>query len=197
MKRKNILYHLDLYTCLDSGPKFKTYKLYQQLQDDLKLYQEALLQEALFGGAEFPDGTFMIDFEEEIIEFQKWYMEVMAEIRHDNMFTFPVSTISLLRQDGKFVDEDFARWAVKHNMEWSDSNLFVDDSVNSLSNCCRLKSNIEDLGYFNSIGGTALKVGSVKVSTINLARIALDTNSEEEYLKEVERRVNVSRICYA
>lgn len=148
--------------------------------------------EALFGGAEFPDGTFMIDFEEEIIEFQKWYMEVMAEIRHDNMFTFPVSTISLLRQNGKFVDEDFARWAVKHNMEWSDSNLFVDDSVNSLSNCCRLKSNIEDLGYFNSIGGTALKVGSVKVSTINLARIALDTNSEEEYLKEVERRVNVN-----
>ena len=148
--------------------------------------------EALFGGAEFPDGTFMIDYEEEIIEFQKWYMEVMAEIRHDNMFTFPVSTISLLRQDGQFVDEDFARWAVKHNMEWSDSNLFVDDSVNSLSNCCRLKSNIEDLGYFNSIGGTALKVGSVKVSTINLARIALDTNSEEEYLKEVERRVNVN-----
>lgn len=148
--------------------------------------------EALFGGAEFPDGTFMIDYEEEIIEFQKWYMEVMAEIRHDNMFTFPVSTISLLRQNGKFVDENFARWAVKHNMEWSDSNLFVDDSVNSLSNCCRLKSNIEDLGYFNSIGGTALKVGSVKVSTINLARIALDTNSEEEYLKEVERRVNVN-----
>ena len=148
--------------------------------------------EALFGGAEFPDGTFMIDYEEEIIEFQKWYMEVMAEIRHDNMFTFPVSTISLLRQNGKFVDENFARWAVKHNMEWSDSNLFIDSTVNSLSNCCRLKSNIEDLGYFNSIGGTALKVGSVKVSTINLARIALDTNSEEEYLKELVRRVDIN-----
>lgn len=145
--------------------------------------------EALFGGAEFPDGTFMIDYEDEIIEFQKWYMEVMAKIRHDNMFTFPVSTISLLRQNGKFMDEDFAKWAIRHNMEWSDSNLFVDSSVNSLSNCCRLKSNIEDLGYFNSIGGTALKVGSVKVSTINLARIALDTNSEDEYLRELERRV--------
>lgn len=151
--------------------------------------------EALFGGSEFPDGTFMIDYEEEIIEFQKWYMEVMAEIRHENMFTFPVSTISLLRQDGQFVDEEFAVWAVKHNMEWSDSNLFVDSSVNSLSNCCRLKSNIEDLGYFNSIGGTALKVGSVKVSTINLARIALDTNSEEEYLKELERRVYINLIA--
>lgn len=145
--------------------------------------------EALFGGAVFPDGTFMIDFEEEIIEFQKWYMEVMSEIRSTNMFTFPVSSISLLRQNGKFVDEDFARWAVKHNMKWSDSNLFVDSSVNSLSNCCRLKSNIKDLGYFNSIGGSGLKVGSVKVSTINLARLALDTNSEDEYLEELKHRV--------
>ena len=148
--------------------------------------------EALFGGSEFPDGTFMIDYEDEIIEFQKWYMETMSEIRHENMFTFPVSTISLLRQNGKFVDEDFAIWGIKHNMEWSDSNIFCDSSVNSLSNSCRLKSNIADLGYFNSVGGTALKVGSVKVSTINLARIALDTNSEEEYLEELKRRTIIN-----
>lgn len=147
--------------------------------------------EALFGGAEFPDGSFMIDYEEEIIDFQKWYMEVMAEIRNTNMFTFPVSTISLLRQNRKFVDEDFAKWAVRHNMKWSDSNLFVDSTVNSLSNCCRLKSNIEDLGYFNSIGGTALKVGSVKVNTVNLARIALDSKTEDEYLEKLQYRVYV------
>ena len=138
--------------------------------------------EALFGGSEFPDGTFMIDYEDEIIEFQKWYMEEVAEIRTHNMFTFPVLSISLLKQEGKFQDEEFARWAVKHNMRWSDSNLFIDDSVTSLSNCCRLKSDIKDLGYFNSIGGTALKVGSVKVSTINLARLALDSFNEFEFL---------------
>lgn len=147
--------------------------------------------EALFGGAEFPDGTFMIDYEDEIIDFQKWYMEEMAETRKENMFTFPVNTISLLYQNKEFVDPEFAEWAIRHNMQWSDSNIFVDDSVNSLSNCCRLKSDIRDLGYFNSIGGTALKVGSVKVSTINLARLALDTNSEEEYLKELERRTTL------
>lgn len=149
--------------------------------------------EALFGGSEFPDGSFMIDYEEEIIEFQKLYMEVMASVRSENMFTFPVSTISLLRQTvgygvKEFVDEEFAEWAIKHNMKWSDSNLFIDDNVSSLSNCCRLKSDIRDLGYFNSIGGTALKVGSVKVSTINLARLALDTNTEEEYLEELAIR---------
>ena len=147
--------------------------------------------EALFGGAEFPDGTYMIDYEEEIVEFQKWYMETMAKIRYTRMFTFPVNTISLLRQNGKFNDEEFAKWAIKHNMEWNDSNIFIDDTVTSLSNCCRLKSSIEDLGYFNSIGGTALKVGSVKVNTINLARLALDTNSEEEYLNELVRRTNI------
>ena len=148
--------------------------------------------EALFGGSTFPDGSFMIDYEEEIMQFQKWYMEVMADVRNHTMFTFPVSTISLLRQNGKFVDEEFTEWAIRHNMKWSDSNLFIDDSVTSLSNCCRLKSDIKDLGYFNSIGGAALKVGSVKVSTINLARIALDTNSEEEYLKELESRTIVN-----
>ena len=148
--------------------------------------------EALFGGAEFPDGSFMIDNLHEIQEFQKVFMEVVAEIRQHNMMTFPVLTISFLRKDGKFQDEEFARWGIEHNRIWSDSNIFIDDSVNSLSNCCRLKSNIEDLGYFNSIGGTALKVGSVKVSSINLARIALEhPKNEEEYLKRLEYLVNL------
>lgn len=145
--------------------------------------------EALFGGSEFPDGTFMIDEIEGIMDFQKIYMEEMSRIRSKNMMTFPVSSISLLKQDGKFVDEEFARWACQHNMKWNDSNLFIDNSVTSLSNCCRLKSNIEDLGYFNSIGGTALKVGSVKVNTINLARLALENKTEEKYLSALKDMV--------
>lgn len=145
--------------------------------------------EALFGGSEFPDGTFMIDEIEGIMEFQKVFLETMAKIRSKNMMTFPVNSISLLRVNDKFVDEDFAKYACAHNMKWNDSNLFIDDSVTSLSNCCRLKSNIEDLGYFNSIGGTALKVGSVKVSTINLARLALENKTEEEYLAALKDMV--------
>lgn len=157
---------------------------------NVSVFDEPYL-EALFGGAEFPDGSFMIDSLSEIKEFQKTFMEVVAEIRSRNMFTFPVLTISLLRQNNKFVDQDFAIWGIKHNMKWSDSNLFIDNSVTSLSNCCRLKSNIDDLGYFNSIGGTALKVGSVKVSTVNLARIALEANSEDDFLHKLEEKVEL------
>lgn len=145
--------------------------------------------EALFGGAEFPDGSFMIDEIDGIMEFQKVFLETMAKIRSKNMMTFPVNSISLLRVDGKFVDEDFAKYACAHNIKWNDSNLFIDDSVTSLSNCCRLKNNIEDLGYFNSIGSTALKVGSVKVSTINLARLALENKTEDEYLVALKEMV--------
>ena len=147
---------------------------------------------ALFGGETFPDGSYMVDELEGIMEFQKMFLEEMSEIRAHNMFTFPVNSISLIKKDGKFVDEQFAKWACEHNRKWNDSNFFVDETVTSLSNCCRLKSNIKDLGYFNSIGSTALRVGSVKVSTINLARIAYESDSEEEYLEKLKYTMNVN-----
>ena len=137
--------------------------------------------EAIFGGSVFPDGSFMIDYEEEIIEFQKAFINVYNKIRKTNVFTFPVLTASLLYQNNKFVDENFAKWACKENMEWNSFNFFTDSTVNSLSNCCRLKSDITDL-YFNSIGGTALEVGSVKVVTINFARLAYRSTNEQEFL---------------
>lgn len=147
--------------------------------------------EALFGGSVFPDGAYMVDELDGIMEFQKLFLETMSEIRSKNMMTFPVNSISLLRQNGKFVDEEFARYVCRHNMKWNDSNLFVDSTVTSLSNCCRLKNNIEDLGYFNSIGGTALKVGSIKVNTINLARLALEHKTEDAYLDALDQLVRL------
>lgn len=150
--------------------------------------------DALFGGGEFPNGEFMIDHKEGIMQFQKWFLEEMSSIKdRGRMFTYPVNTISLLKVDGKFADEDFARWASNHNRRWNDSNIFADKDVTSLSNCCRLKSNIADLGYFNSIGGTALKVGSVKVSTINLARIAYESEgNKKKYLKILKDRLIIN-----
>jgi len=137
----------------------------------------------LFGGKTYPDGTFIIDYIDEIKEYQKAFMEVVSNIRSQNMMTFPVITYSLLRKNGKFVDEDFAKWCCKHNMKWADGNFFVSDDITSMSNCCRLLSNIKQLGYFNSIGGTALEVGSIKVNTINLARISYEVKTTDEYLE--------------
>jgi len=132
--------------------------------------------EALFGGVQYPDGSFVIDNVEEIIEHQKIFMEVVSEIRSVNMFTFPVLTYSLLYRDGHFIDEEFARWCSDHNVQWNDSNFFISGDVNTLSNCCRLLSDTSKLNAFiNSIGGTALSIGSVKVNTINLMRVAIES----------------------
>ena len=151
--------------------------------------------EALFGGKIFPDGSYMIDAEEEFMEYQKAFMKVVSKIRNENMMTFPVLTFSLLRKDGKFVDEEFAKWACAHNMQWADSNFYVSEDVTSLSNCCRLVSNVEQLGYFNSLGGTALEVGSLKVNTVNLARLAYESKTKEEYFDNLRRYVVLCLKC--
>ena len=147
---------------------------------------------SLFGGVEYPDGSFVIDNIEELIEHQKVFMEVVSEIRSENMFTFPVLTYSLLYQNEKFVDEDFARWCSDHNVTWNDSNFFVSGDVGTLSNCCRLLSSTKKLDAFiNSIGGTALSIGSVKVNTVNLARIAYETNDKEKYFDVLAERITL------
>jgi ribonucleoside-triphosphate reductase len=153
--------------------------------------------QSLFGGVEYPDGTLVIDNVEELIEHQKIFMEVVSEIRSVNMFTFPVLTYSLLYKDGKFVDEEFARWCSDHNTQWNDSNFFISGDVSTLSNCCRLLSDTSKLGAFiNSIGGTALSIGSIKVNTVNLMRIAYESVyqghlSEDKYLRILRERVEL------
>lgn len=167
--------------------------------------------EALFGGLVFPDGTFAVDYTDTFIEHEKIFMEVVSQVREENMFTFPVLTYSLLkkknisehelremirtREFNIFEDNEFARWCSDHNMKWNDSNFFMSDDVTTLSNCCRLLSDTSKLkGFINSIGGTALSIGSVKVNTINLMHIVYelgDDLTENEYLKILRKRAKL------
>ena len=191
---ENNYYVLDPNTYRDQEFQRIIYKLNQPY---LRVNQSAFTNfsifdrsylESIFGGKEFPDGTFIIDFIDDILEYQKAFMKVCSKIRSDNMMTFPVLTFSLLRKDGKFVDENFAKWCCRHNMKWADSNFFISDDITSLSNCCRLLSDVKELGYFNSIGGTSLEVGSIKVNTINLARLAYE-HKKPEYIEALKEKV--------
>lgn len=166
---------------------------------------------ALFGGLEFPDGSFAIDYEDTFIEHEKIFMEVVSDIRSENMFTFPVLSYSLLKRSditeeeykemfrtGKFnifEDNDFARWCSDHNMLWNDSNFFMSNDVTTLSNCCRLLSDTSKLkGFINSIGGTALSIGSIKVNTINLVHMCYelgDSLTEAKYISLLKKRTKL------
>lgn len=164
--------------------------------------------ESLFGGVVYPDGSMVVDDIDGFIEHEKVFMDVVSDIRAQNMFTYPVLTYSLLKRDNVtdeewkemerthdyklFKDNDFARWCSDHNTKWNDSNFFGSENVNTLSNCCRLLSDTSKLDAFvNSIGGTALSIGSIKVNTINLMRIALESSDKKDYLKRLKARVNL------
>ena len=167
--------------------------------------------EALFGDLTFPDGTYAIDYVDMFIEHEKIFMQVVSDTRKENMFTFPVLTYSLLKKRGitqesinemlrtrefdLFEDNEFARWCSDHNCLWNDSNFFMSDDVTTLSNCCRLLSDTSKLkGFINSIGGTALSIGSIKVNTINLVHICYeleDELTENEYLKILRKRTKL------
>lgn len=153
--------------------------------------------EEIFGDREFPDGTFVIDYVDEIIEHQKAFMRIVGKTRHKVMLTFPVITYSLLFQNGKFVDEEFARWCNKQNMEWYDANFYIGDAVTNLASCCRMTNDISKMPkqFQSSIGGSLVEIGSVKVSTINLMRIALECGgNKEKYISILRERVSLNML---
>jgi ribonucleoside-triphosphate reductase len=146
------------------------------------------------------------DHVEDIIALQKHYWEWVSKERERQMFTFPVLTASLLYKDGKFLDEDSASFIARVNMKWQDTNWYISDSIDAVASCCRLTSSTQTLksfslslddapqlkGMMNSIGGSDLNIGSFKVVTINLPRIALESNGDRKrFIDILKHRVEL------
>ena len=88
----------------------------------------------------------------------------------------------LLRTDCNLRTELTSR--IKGNVSTSDIDILIDS--------CITKTETELTGeeFISSIGGTALSVGSCRVSTINLVRIAYESNcKEKKYLDILRERV--------
>ena len=154
---------------------------------------------ALFGDRLFPNGEPIIDYIEDIIEYQKSFMEVVSDIRKNQIFTYPVITYALLFQEGKFIDEEFARWCNKHNMEWYDSNFYISEDVTSLSACCRYVPNIKKLEelekkhqFVNSIGGSTLNTGSVVVNTTSMYNLSLECSNIDSFYIKLREKTRLS-----
>ena len=131
-----------------------------------------------FGEETYPDGTKIITHIDGILEFQKDFLNYMGELRKEKWNTFPVISASLIYKDGKYEDEETAKNVVHHNWSYgfNDVNIMNVEEATSLASCCRLVSDTEELNKnktFNSIGGSDVNVGSTKVVTINLVRLAI------------------------
>ena len=161
-------------------------RISQASYTNFSIYDRAYCEE-MFGGTIFPDGMIFYDYIDEFIDFQKAFLEKFSEMRKTNVFTYPVLTYCLVYRDGKFADEEFARWCSDHNIEFADSNFLISPSTASAASCCRLLSDTSKLeGVMNSIGGSSLDIGSVTVITLNLAGYAYKSKNVEEFFENLE-----------
>lgn len=156
-------------------------RISQAAYTNVSLYDRVYCME-MFGGFEYPDGTFFVDCIEEFIEFEKAFMDKMEEMRETNIHTYPVLTYCLVYRNKKFQDEEFAKWASKRNMKWADANFLISADTTSAASCCRLLSDTTKLtGVMNSIGGSSLNIGSVSVITMNIAAYAYQSKSLKDF----------------
>lgn len=134
-----------------------------------------------------------------IKKLQDIYLDVMNENMHRTPVIFPVTTACFSIDENKeFKDINFVKYIIEKNKEFGFINLFSGKS-SILSSCCRLKSDMESIGYSNSIGGSSTKIGSIGVTTINMYRLAKRSANIDEFkilLKEMVgicARVNHAR----
>ena len=115
-------------------------------------YMDREYIKAFFANKKYPDGTKITNYVEEIIDLQKKYLIWLSKEREKQMFTFPVYSVSLLKdQNGNFLDEDSARFINKHNMKWEDVNTYMSPDITSLSSCCFTGDTEAVIKYNNEI----------------------------------------------
>ena len=149
---------------------------------------------------ECPDESGWLEYVMNIVlEVQEIYMEVMdrGDVLHDGrQFTFPVSTVNISKKkinDGSYEIEDpefLDNFCKKHDVVRYNIYTAVGEKIAS---CCRLVNDLELFsmgGQVNSFGGTGLSLGSHRVATINLRRIAPECNSFDDYLSRLKNRMD-------
>lgn len=72
-------------------------RITQSAYTTMSIMDEDYLVE-LFGGMEYPDGTYVIDYIDDIIEYEKAFMKVLQKCHETNMMTYPVTSYALIAQ---------------------------------------------------------------------------------------------------
>jgi len=108
--------------------------------------------------------------------------------------TFPVNTVMLYKDDdGNLPDEHWVTLTSELNCINGSFNIFS-GPLGRVSSCCRLTSDTTKLKeYTNSFGAGGVSIGSHRVVTLNMPRIAFESSSVDEFLKHVEDRVGVAQ----
>jgi ribonucleoside-triphosphate reductase (formate) len=146
----------------------------------LSIYDRPFL-ETLFENIVYPDGS-KIDLDS-VDYLQKWYFRWFNDESKKQVFTFPVTTANLACEDNSIQDESFLDYISEVNLDMGLLNIYS-GPPNALSNCCRLRSKIVK-EHTNSLGTGSVSIGSHRVCTINLPRIAIESDGDMGKFMEI------------
>lgn len=135
-------------------------------------YFDKLFFEGMFGHFYFADGT--QPTWESVSWLQKEFMMWFNEERLRTIMTFPVESFALVYKDGKFLDEDSAKFVALEYARGHSFFTYISDTVDSLSSCCRLKNKLQTKEFNFTNGNMGVQTGSKSVITLNLNRIMQD-----------------------
>jgi ribonucleoside-triphosphate reductase len=149
-------------------------------------YYDKPFFDSIFNGFRFPDGR-QPDWDS-LNWLQKDFMMWFNEERLKCVITFPVESFALIYRDGKFLDEENAKFVAEEYARGHSFFTYISDTADSLSSCCRLKNKIQVKEFNYTNGNMSVQTGSKSVITLNLNRItqnAFNTLvSSGEYNKE-------------
>ena len=100
----------------------------------------------------------------------------------------PVSIVSINVSDNDLSD------TFVYDVELEKYHLFINGNGIVTHNCCRLRNDSEKMKeFFNSLGSGGVKIGSHRVCTINLPRLAYQSSTKEDFINNVLDKMELCR----
>lgn len=156
-------------------------------------YYDKYYFKAMFEEFAYPDGS---KPEWKAIDtLQRMFMELHRELRLIKPLTFPVSTIALVHDGQKYLDDDYKNLCAE---EWAKGGSFFcynSDNPSSLASCCRVLNEMADNTFSSTTGMTGIMTGSCNVITLNINRI-VQNFIREKYGEDTGAGIQLSPMVY-
>jgi len=162
---------------------------------NVSLFSDDLLKNT-FKDVMYPDGTGLHENMHEIHRLQEYFAEFMSKGSPVTGLPYPFPILSVCigtNSENKIIDEHYFNKMCDLNREKHIFNFFVG---NRLSSCCRLSSDMTQLKKKvkqDSFGNGGISIGSSRVVTINLHRLAfLAQNSPFSFEKRLKEEIKIA-----
>lgn len=153
-----------------------------------KYYFKAMFEEFIYPDGSKPEWK-------AIDTLQRMFMELHRELRLIKPLTFPVSTIALVHDGQKYLDDDYKNLCAE---EWAKGGSFFcynSDNPSSLASCCRVLNEMADNTFSSTTGMTGIMTGSCNVITLNINRI-VQNFIREKYGEDTGAGIQLSPMVY-